>query len=387
MPDALVLQRGKGIRITTPQCLLGALRHSAGREWLVDLQMVVCEHLELLDACYELAVSLLIHHTQTLAVRFVGLASCLNDPADLGRWLNVPSRALFSFRPSDRDQALSVKAVPFTTPHSVALFKAMAKPAHAAIRDAGPAATALLFVPSRSQCQSVAADLITQCAVDIETRGFLGRDVSTEDLEPYLARLHNAALSDLISHGIGIFHEGVHRADLALTLQLFLEGIIRVLIVARDACWTVPVRTGVVIVMGTQYIQVESNSQKQVREYSLQEVARMQACATRPSQSGVFHLFCQAGQRDTYMHFLSEGLPLESELMTDTEPIEDWLQDQRNKGQIVDKQDCVESFSFTFLIRRMETNPVYYDAPVGGRDETISRWIDRIWGSDGSGAL
>ncbi|KAF8592674.1 Sec63-domain-containing protein [Ramaria rubella] len=380
-PDSLMAKRDKGVRITTPRCLLDSLRRNVGNTWLSELRIVLCENLEILNAEYELAVSLLVHQTQALPVRFIGLANCLNDPADLALWLHVPPLALFSFRPSDRDQSLTVKAVSFTTPHSTALFKAMAKPAHSAIREASAGETAILFVPSRAQCQGVAVDLITQCAMDIDTRGFLGRDVSPEDLELYLSRLHNNALSDLISHGIGIFHEGVHRADLALTLQLYLEGIVRVLIVAREACWTVPVHAGVVIVMGAQYINIVSESDRQVRQYSIQELAKMQACAVRYGLPGTFHLFCQAEQCDTFMRFLNEGLPLESEL-TNTELVAQWVQEMRRQGSIVGKQDCLEALSLTFLARRLETNPTYYDAILGKREQYMSRYVDRLWSSE-----
>jgi antiviral helicase SLH1 len=376
--DALLATRGKGIRLTTSNCLLAALRRDITSSWLSDLKIVLCDSLELLDAEYELAVSLLISQTQRLPVHFIGLSNCLNDPTDLAQWLHVPPRGLFSFRPSDREQLLTTKTVSFTTRHSAALFEAMTKPVYTAIREAGEDESAMLFVPSRAQCHSVAAHLITQCAIDIDTHAFLGPGASPEDVEAYLSRLHNSSLSNLISHGIGIFHESVHRADLALMLQLYLEGIIRVLIVPREACWTVPVRARVVIVMGAQYVSIAPESDRQLREYSVQEVAKMQACAVRPGQSGAFHLFCQADQRDTYMRFLDEGLPLESGLM-DSEVLKAWLRGMKTAGAIASKQDCVDALSFTYLAQRLETNPAYYDASPGNREHNISRYVDTLW--------
>ena len=377
-PDALLAIRGKGIRITTSSCLLAALRRDFTNSWLSDLKIVLCDSLELLDAEYELAVSLLVSLTQRLPVRFIGLSNCLNDPADLAQWLHVRPRGLFSFRPSDREQSLTMKTVAFTTRHSAALFEAMTKPAHMAIREADEEASAMLFVPSRAQCQGVAEHLITQCALDIDTRAFLGHGASSEEVEAYQLRLRNSSLSNLILRGIGIFHEGVDRADRALMLQLYLEGIIRVLIVPREACWTVPVHASVVIVMGTQFVRFGSESDRQLREYSIQEVAKMQACAVRPGHPGAFHLFCQAEQRDTYTRFLDEGLPLESGLK-DSEVLKVWLQDMRKAGAVASKQDCVDAFSFTYLARRLETNPVYYDAYPGNKEHHISRYVDTLW--------
>ncbi len=86
----------------------------------------------------------------------------------------------------------------------------------------------------------------------------------------------------------------------------------------RDSCWSVPVRAGVVVVMGTQYIRVEGQGEKadrQVREYSLPEIMYMQGRAVRHAQPGRFHLFCQAESKETLTRFLNEGLPLESGLL------------------------------------------------------------------------
>ena len=383
LPEAVLSKRGKGIRITTSHCLLRTLLASlqSGRDWLSDVKVVVCEDLQLLDAVYEFAISVLIHETQTLPVRFIGLAYCLNDPTNLAEWLHVPSQTLFSFRARDREQSLVVKVVSFTIPHSAALFKTMAKPAYSAITEAPPDENVLLYVPSRSQCQNVAGDLITQCAIDLNTRGFLGQGTSAEDLQPYLARLQNPSLSDFISRGIGIFHEGVPRADLTLMLQLYLEGILRVLVTPRESCWTVPVRAGVVVVMGTQYIRMASESDRQIQEYSVQEVAKMQASAIRPDRTGAFHLFCQAEQRDTYMRFLNEGLPLESTL-ADSDEIKNWMGEIRKAGSVRGKQDALDVLSFTYMSRRVESNPTYYDTLIGHRAEYMSRLVDRIWSSE-----
>ncbi|KIJ29018.1 hypothetical protein M422DRAFT_269629 [Sphaerobolus stellatus SS14] len=175
--DILVSKRGKGIRITTSQWLLHALLYTlrSDREWLSGLKTVVCEDLQLLDAVYEYSVSLFIHETQALPVRFIGLSYCLNDPTDLASWLHVSMQAMFSFRPRDREQSLTVSVAAFIIPHSGARFKAMSKPAYTAITEASRDGNVKLFVLSRSQCQNVAGDLIMQCAIDINTLGFLGQ--------------------------------------------------------------------------------------------------------------------------------------------------------------------------------------------------------------------
>ncbi|THH02446.1 hypothetical protein EW026_g463 [Hermanssonia centrifuga] len=156
----------RAIRLITASNLLSLMSRGTQHKALFSgLRMVLCENLELLDPAYELGISTLMHETQQFPVRYVGLSNSLNDPADLAAWLNVDPSALHSFRPNERDQALTVSTTTFTIPQSAALFKAMAKPAHAAIQSVIRGVygeLAIVFVPSRSQCRSVALDLITQ---------------------------------------------------------------------------------------------------------------------------------------------------------------------------------------------------------------------------------
>ncbi|KAI0693550.1 Sec63-domain-containing protein [Cytidiella melzeri] len=373
----------KTIRLVTAPDLLSILsknppnRNSAA---LGGLRVVVCENLELLNAPYELAISILLHATQQHPTRYIGFSSSLNDPADLAAWLSVDPSALHSFRPIDRDQYLTTSTHTFTIPQSAALFKAMAKPAHTAIQST-PGEPAIVFVPSRAQCQHVALDLITQCALELQTAsGYLSDEVSSDALDVYLTRVQDRSLVDFVARGIGFYHEGLTKQDRTLLLELYAEGILRVLIVPRDACWSLPVRAATVIVMGTQYMHVsgKDGEERQLKDYGLEELVRMQGRAVRHNGGGHFHLFCQAEAKDTSMRFLTEGLPLESRLL-ETEELKTWYRQTRTTGEIRTKQDGVDALSFTFLARRLESNPAYYDTPPGmSTDERLSRIVDDL---------
>jgi antiviral helicase SLH1 len=380
-PDSLTRPIGKVIHVFTASQLLHVISQRNPTSPLPGLDLVVCENLEQLDSTYELGVSLLRHATQSCPTRFVGFSASLNDPSDLADWLDIDPSGLHSFRPRDRDQSLTFSTQTFTIPQSAALFKAMAKPAHAAIQMIPSAESALVFVPSRGQCRTVALDLLTQCALSTETdRGYLPDNTPGDYLEDYLVRLQDATLIDFISKGVGFFHEGIHKPDRSLMLELYAEGTIRVLIVPRESCWTVPVRATVVIVMGTQYVYVEGeDADRQLRDYGLIELVRMQSRAVRHTGSGHFYLFCQTDAKDTFTRFLNEGLPLESQLL-ETNDLAMWHNAQRrNFGSLMDpEQQVVDVLSFTFLTRRLISNPTYYDCSITLRDEDISRVVDKL---------
>ncbi|KAL0949691.1 hypothetical protein HGRIS_009728 [Hohenbuehelia grisea] len=378
-PNPLAPRNTRSMQVVTAMHLLGALTNRNPIHPLAGIDLVVCESLELLDPNYELAVSLLRHATQRSPTRFIGFCSSLSDPVDLGAWLGIPTYGLHSFKPSDRDHSLLISTQTFTIPQSAALFKAMIKPAHSAISTAPVDGASIVFVPSRGQCRSVALDLITQCTLQTTTeKAYLPSSASEVLLEDYLARLQDRTLADFLTRGVGFYHEGVPKSDRHLMLRMYAEGIVRVLIVPRASCWSLPVRASVVVVMGTQYFDVEAEgSTPQLRDYSLTDLIRMQSRAVEYAGLGRFYLFCQAESKDSFIRFLNEGLPLESRLL-ETDDLHRWYDKMRRSKAIQDRQQAVDALSFTFLARRIASNPVYYDCTQGHRDESLSRVVDQL---------
>ena len=365
------------IRVVTAATLLEVLSKRAPPTNTQGLRLIVCENLELLDAVYELGISLLKICAQSSSTRFVGLSASVNDPTDLANWLDVEPAALSSFRPQDRDQLLTMSSQTFTIPHSISLFKAMAGPAHRAIRYSPRGSPVLIFVPSRGQCRSTAMDLVTHCTLDMESaRDYVDVDISEEIIGDYCARLNDKTLVDFVSKGVGFFHPGISKSDRNLMLGMYAEGFIRVLIVPKDSCWIVPVRAAVVIVMGTQVVQTQGGSDtRQVLDYSLTELVKMQSRAVRHAGSGQFHLFCQAESLQTYARFLDDGLPVESQL-TETKILQNWVKTALH--HLTDKQQVVDALSFTLLAQRVISNPSYYGFTSRNQDENLSAIADQL---------
>ena len=375
---ALAPAKSKEIRLTTSVHLLAALSEEKDlAQTCPGLELVVLENLEQLDTHYELAISSLRRVVQAQPTRTVGFSVSLNDSADLATWLDVAPYGFHSFRPSDRDQSLKVVTHTFAIPHSPSLYKAMARPASAAIVSVSPG-PAIVFVPSRAQCSSVAQDLIVNRALETGSEtGYLPSDISSESIQPYINRLQARGLSDFISKGIGFIHSGLHKQDRATILDLYAVGVVRVLVVAREACWALPVRAAVVVVMGTQYFTLHNDgAERRLRSYTLEELVHMQGRAVRHADMGHFHLFCQAEDKDTYMRFLEGGLPLESRLLG-SDQLRQWYKHHRDRGHIRNKQEGVQALSWTFLARRATSNPTYYDN-TGTRDECLSRIVDEL---------
>ncbi|KAK7049628.1 putative steryl acetyl hydrolase mug81 [Paramarasmius palmivorus] len=368
--------QARTITVMTAPDLLEVMISRSVESPLTGLDLVICEDVEQMDASYEFAVSLLRHATQLHPTRFVGICKSLTDPADLGAWLDVDPFAFHSFRPSDRNYPLVTSTQTFTIPHSAALFRAMAKPAHGAIRGDFHEG-AIIFVPSRAQCKFTALDLLTQCALENQSdRGYLRPGVEEAIVEDRTRSLQDRSLVDFIRKGVGFFHGGLSKEDRTLILQLFAEGIICVLLVPKDSCWSLVVKAKTVVVMGTQYVRY-IGEERQLKDYSLSELVRMQSRAVRQSSTGYFHLFCHAEARDTYLRFLNEGLPLESNLLGSQE-LKTWYKRVRDRGDQLEKQDIVDVLSFTFLAKRIVSNPTYYDCTPNSLQQCLSKIADEL---------
>jgi len=238
----------------------------------------------------------------------------------------------------------------------------------------------IVFVPSKTHCRTIGADLVTQTALEPELnmRGYLPDDVALAQLGPYLEQLHDRSLPDLITRGIGIYHEGIPKLDRAMILELFVEGIIRVLLVPRETCWTVPVRAATVVVMGTQYLYYDpTRGDRQLRDYTLPELVHMQGRAVRHLRSGYFYLLCQAESRDTLTRFLNDGLPLESSLH-ESNALERWFADRSKAGAISGPQQGVDLLSHSFLAKRLASNSIYYNGQLSSSEGAVSRMADLL---------
>lgn len=371
--------------IITPSKLLEWVctmyRDPSNSAFIRGLNTVVFESLESLDAEYELAIAIIRQATQTLPVRFIGVASPLTDTSDLANWLVVPTRGNYSFRPGDREQELTVTALSFSIPHSAALLRAMAKPVYNALRGMAADETAIIFVPAQGLCRNVVGDLVTLCGLDFNagTLGFLGSGTTPDNMEPYTQRLEYREFADGVAHGIGVYYDRMTQHDQRLMLELYTEGTVRVLVAPREACWSIPVRAARVIVMSTQYMEVAPGGDRELRNYTLGEVTRMQSRAIRAGSAGSFILMCQGEDRETYMRFLESGLPLESELMdNDCSTLKKWVEALVGAQLLRSPQDLLDILGHTYLRRRLKSNPNYYGEGVDG-EAILSKLVDMMW--------
>lgn len=373
---------GPQVLVTSPNALLRWLKSQTSG--MSGLDLLVFDGLEALDAHYELAISRLrFLHPE---LRVVGSSAALSDASSLADFLGVQETGTYSFSPATRTTSIDTSLQAFSTPHSFALLRQMVKPAYDAARTAS--GSTIIFVPSRSQCRATARDLVTQSASNLE-ESFVAED-ALDLVAANADSMTDSDLAEALTHGIGVFHEGLPPNQQRIALELFAAGIIRVLVVSRETCWILPVRSSLVIVMSAQYVTARTASEgpgeREIVDYAMPDLLRMQSLAepSPSAPSAAFLVLCQKEQAELYQRFLQQGIVIESSLPRGS-VLPQSVFDDIAASRVRTRQDVVDALSWTYAARRLAVNPSYYVpdlAPPGALsatarpDELLSRLAD-----------
>lgn len=357
--DLKLLERGDLI-LATPSQWDMLSRQWQRRKNVQNVQLFIADELHMLGGqsgfVYEIIVSRMHYiRTQTqLPLRIVGLSVSLSNARDIGEWIDAKKHTIYNFSPHARPVPLELHIQSFTIPHFPSLMLAMAKPTYLSILQLSPDKPAMVFVPSRKQARATTRDLLSACIANDDEDRFLHTDV--EELRPLLDRIHEEALAESISHGIGYYHEALSSSDKRIVKHLYNNGAIQVLVASRDVCWELDCTAHLVIVMGTQFF--EGREHRYV-DYPLSEVLQMFGKATRPMVDKISKgvLMLPAVKREYYKKFLNEALPIESHLQV---YLHDAFVSEISTKMIESADDAINWTTFTYFYRRLLANPSYY---------------------------
>ena len=324
---------------------------------------------------YEVIVSRMHYiRTQTeLPMRIVGLSVSLANARDVGEWIDAKKHDIYNFSPHVRPVPLELHIQSYTIPHFPSLMLAMAKPTYLAVTQMSADKPALIFVPSRKQTRATARDILTACIADDDEDRFLHVDV--DQIRKLLERVHEEALAEALSHGVGYYHEALSQSDKRIVKHLYNNGAIQVLIASRDVCWELDCTAHLVIVMGTQFF--EGREHRYV-DYPLSEILQMFGKAVQPSRDGRSRgvLMLPAVKREYYKKFLNEALPVESHLHNF---LHDAFVTEISTRMIESGEDAINWATFTYFYRRLLANPSYYsltDPTHDGLSQYLSDMVE-----------
>lgn len=295
-----------------------------------------------------------ISHQVERLIRIIALSSSLANAKDISQWLGCNTGATFNFHPYVRPVPLRLHIRGFNQTHHATRLMAMSRPVYQAICDYSPNKPAIVFVSSRKQTKLAAIDILMYAAAEKTPNRF--SHCREEDLKPYLDRLSDQVLKEILVNGVAYLHEGLKPRDRSMVEQLFGSGAIQVLVVSTNLVFNLTVAAYLVIIMDTQVYNGKNHTYE---DYPITSVLQMMGRANRPlkDEDSKCVLFCQSSKKEFFKKFLDEPLPVESHL-------DHCLQNHFNSEVVTktieNKQDAVDYLTWTFLYRRLAQNPNYY---------------------------
>lgn len=298
--------------------------------------------------------------------RMIALSVPLANARDVGDWLGASGGNVFNFAPSAREVPMEVHLQGFNVPHFPSLMLAMAKPAYLAMVEYADDQSVIAFVPSRKQAKLTANDILAYVIADSDRDGEGSGDegesrflnIEMEDLEPHLQRVQDRELRELLAMGIAYYHEGLTKNDRRIVERLFNADAIRVIIASKEVAWCMPLKAHLVLIMS---LQTYSGQEHRYIDYPLPLVLQMVGHCTVPHPdfgSSRCILLCQNTGKGYFKKFLSESLPIESQLPLS---IHDFFNSEIVSRTIDDKQAAVDILTWTLMYRRLPQNPQAYN--------------------------
>ncbi|BFZ63546.1 Pre-mRNA-splicing helicase BRR2 [Saitoella coloradoensis] len=357
--DLKLIERGDLI-LATPEQWDVISRRWKQRKNVQAVSLFIADEMQLIGGqggpTYEVVCSRMRYIAAQLEkkIRIIGLSVPLASARDLGEWIGATSHAVYNFAPVDRPTPLEIHIQSFSIPHFPSMMFAMTKPTYLAITNMAGSEPSIVFLPSRKQCRQTALDLLMYCVADGDEDRFLAADL--KDILPHLEHLQDKALAESLSHGIGFYHEALSKGDKNIVQGLFSSGAVQVLLVSRDACWSLKPTAHLIVIMGTQFFE---GKEHRYIDYPVSDILQMMGRASRPQEDdlGRAVLMTPAHKKDYYRKFLNEALPLESYLHM---YLHDAFVAETTTKTIENKQDAVDWLTWTLFYRRLVRNPSFY---------------------------
>ncbi|KAK1376812.1 U5 small nuclear ribonucleoprotein helicase [Heracleum sosnowskyi] len=359
--DLKLLEKGQLI-ISTPDKWDALSRRWKHRKHVREVSLFIIDELHLIGGqggpILEVIVSRMRYiATEVNKIRIVALSTSLANAKDLGEWIGATSHGLFNFSPSVRPVPLEIHIEGVDIANFEARMQAMTKPTYTSVvKHAKNGKPAIVFVPTRKHTRLTAVDLMTYSSVETGESPMFIRH-SMKELEPFVDKIHEAMLRETVQYGVGYLHEGLTPTDQDVVRTLFETGWIQVCVISSSMCWGLPLRSHLVIIMGTQYHNEREHAHN---DYPVADILHMMGLASRRlmDNSAKCVILCHAPRKEYYKKFLHEAFPVESHL-------HHFLHDNFNAevaGQfITSKQDAVDYLTWTFMYRRLTQNPNYYN--------------------------
>ena len=220
----------------------------------------------------------------------------------------------------------------------------------------------IVFVSSRRQTRLTALALINFAAAENPFQ-FLKMDQN--DMEVICQQIKDENLRQTLMFGVGIHHAGLNASDRIIVERLFSQEKIQILCSTSTLAWGVNLPAYMVVIKGTEY-----HDPKTCRfvDYPITDVLQMMGRAGRPQfdKEGVGCVLVHDIKKSYYKKFLYEPFPVESSLH---KQLPDHINAEIAAGTLTNVDTILDYLSYTFLFRRLVSNPSYYGVEVNEKSK------------------
>eukprot|EP01035_Chromulina_nebulosa_P017991 gene17991-23628_t len=306
-------------------------------------------------------------------VRIIGLSSSLANAKDVGEWIGASAGNIYNFSMSSRPSPLEIHFLSYDSNYAVSRLLSMAKPVFNIISTKSNGNSVIVFVPSKTQSQLTAIDIMSFAIVSGKNNKIFGNEKLTPNDLDLINTIQDLALSETVKSGVGFYNSGLSSTDKSTVLLLYLRNVIQVLVVPFQFCWELNIRCQITIIMDTVYFD---GLDQHAVDYKISDILQMLGLTAYQLSNDYAkaYILCHTSKKEYLKKFIQDPLPIESHI---NHYFHDHLNAEIASTSVENKQEAVDYLTWSFLYRRLAQNPNYYNLN-GSTHRHISDYLSEL---------
>ncbi|EOR01293.1 ATP-dependent DNA helicase MER3 [Wallemia ichthyophaga EXF-994] len=341
-----------------------------------QIRLVLIDEVHLLHVSRGSTLEVLVSRMRMLGdnhnIRYIAISATAPNAIDIAAWLansNTSIATLKEFDESFRPVQIARHIYPFKRTNnndfafdSLLNYKLFDK---LAVHMEGK--PALIFCPTRKSVAKAAETLVDHFTT-VQSRG----GATPWEVPALKPNFKNSILQRLARYGVALHHAGIDADDRRLVEQLFLKGVIRVVVSTTTLAQGVNLPCRTIVIKGTRFF-----SNGDWTELSEMDVLQMIGRAGRPQHdtSGTAIIMTDHAHYAHYRSLVNGDSPLESSLHRN---LCEHLNAEINLSTISTKLGALEWLRKSFLYVRIQKNPVHYRDILDQASDRLGGWEKRL---------
>ncbi|VAI08394.1 hypothetical protein VPH35_074051 [Triticum aestivum] len=351
--------------VTTPEKWDVITRKSSDMALSMLVKLIIIDEVHLLNddrgSVIETLVARTLRQVESMQsmIRIVGLSATLPTYKEVAEFLRVNAdTGLFYFDSSYRPVPLAQQYIGITERDYAKkndLFNSICY--DKVVESIKQGHQALVFVHTRKDTGKTARTLIDLAAKAGEVELFSNADHPQYGLiKRDVSKAKSREVIEFFDSGFGIHNAGMMRSDRNLMERLFADGLLKVLVCTATLAWGVNLPAHTVVIKGTQLYDAKAGGW---RDLGMLDVMQIFGRAGRPQfdKSGEGIIITTHDKLAYYLRLLTSQLPIESQFLGS---LKDNLNAEVALGTVTNVREACAWLGYTYLFRRMKTNPLVY---------------------------